>query len=253
MPAFPMDRRARRASGAWARLEREIVCCERCPRLRAHCRRVARVKRRAYRDETYWGRPVPGFGDRGARILLVGLAPAAHGANRTGRMFTGDRSGEWLYAALHRQGLANRAESVSRDDGLRLRGVWVTAACRCAPPENKPRPEELEACSAFLDREFELLDRLGVVVPLGRIAWDAVLRRARRVAPNAVPRPGPGFGHGAVAPLALREGGEPISVVGSYHPSRQNTQTGRLTRPMFDRVLRRAVRLAGGGSRGRAT
>ena len=161
----------------WSALERSVVRCRRCSRLRDHCREVARVKRRAYRDEPYWGRPVPGFGDRRARIVFVGLAPAAHGANRTGRMFTGDRSGDWLYAALHRAGLASRPESAHRDDGLTLRDAYVTAAGRCAPPGNRPLPVELERCSAFLDRELDLLDRARVVVALGGIAWDAVLRR----------------------------------------------------------------------------
>ena len=149
---------------SWRALERDISSCERCVRLREHCREVASVKRRAFRDETYWGRPVPGFGDPGARILLVGLAPAAHGANRTGRVFTGDRSGEWLYGALHRLGLASRAESVSRDDGLHLRDAYITAACRCAPPGNRPTPAELAACAPYLDREFDLLHGLRVVV-----------------------------------------------------------------------------------------
>lgn len=229
----------------WTRLEREIESCERCPRLREHCREVARVKRRMYRDRTYWGRPVPGFGDRRARILVVGLAPAAHGANRTGRMFTGDRSGEWLYAALHRAGLADRPESVSRDDGMRLRRTFITAPCRCAPPANRPAPEELERCREYLDREFDLLDGLRVVVALGGIAWREVLRRARRVAPSRVPRPAPAFAHGAEARVRVRESPRPVTLLGSYHVSQQNTQTGRLTRPMFDRVIRRAVRIAG--------
>ena len=150
------------------------------------------MRRRAYRDQRYWGRPVPGFGDRRARILLLGLAPAAHGANRTGRMFTGDRSGDWLYGALHRAGLASQAQSRCRDDGLRLEGVFVTATCRCAPPANRPTPEEMSNCAPFLDREFELLDRLRVVVALGRIAWDAALRRSLREAADAMPRPRPG-------------------------------------------------------------
>ncbi len=198
-----------------------------------------------YRDETYWGRPVPGFGDRRARIVVVGLAPAAHGANRTGRMFTGDRSGEWLYGALHRAGLADRAESVSRDDGLRLERTFVTAPCRCAPPANRPTREELDACRPFLDREFELFGDLRVVLALGRIAWAEVLRRARRVAPASVPRPLPRFGHGAEARVEVRAGAGAVALLGSYHVSQQNTQTGRLTRPMLDRVVRRAVRIAG--------
>ena len=202
------------------------------------------MRRRAYRDQTYWGRPVPGFGDRGARILLVGLAPAAHGANRTGRMFTGDRSGDWLYGALHRAGLANQARSGARDDGLELSGVYITAVCRCAPPGNKPTREEMSRCEPFLDREFEWLERLRVIVALGKIAWDAVLRRVGRLDPAALPRPRPAFGHDARTRLSLRVDAPPIWLLGSYHPSQQNTQTGRLTRPMLESVIRRAVRTA---------
>jgi uracil-DNA glycosylase family 4 len=205
---------------------------------------VARARRRAYRDETYWGRPVPSFGDRSARIVIVGLAPAAHGANRTGRMFTGDRSGDWLYRALHGVGLASRPESERRGDGQRLHGALISAACRCAPPDNRPTRIELERCAPFLDRELDLLDRLRVAVALGRIAWDALLRRASRVAPTAVPRPRPAFGHGAEARVWLRRGGSAIWLVASYHPSQQNTHTGRLTRSMLDAILRRAVCLA---------
>lgn len=233
------------SASAWSSLEREIVSCERCPRLRAHCTRVAERKRRAYRDQVYWGKPVPGFGDRRARILLVGLAPAAHGANRTGRMFTGDRSGAWLFEALERAGLANQAISVSRTDGTRVRGVFITAACRCAPPENRPAPGELESCSSYLHRELELLRSLRVVVALGGIAWNAVFRHASRVDPDRVPRPRPAFGHGALTRLGLRPGRPALPVLGCYHPSQQNTQTGRLTRPMFDSVIREAVRQSG--------
>jgi uracil-DNA glycosylase family 4 len=186
---------------------------------------------------------VPGFGDPGAGILLLGLAPAAHGANRTGRMFTGDRSGEWLFGALHRAGLADRAVSTSRDDGLRLDGAYISAACRCAPPANKPTREELINCEPFLDREIELLQNLRVTVALGRVAWDAALRRAARFDPERVPRPRPAFGHGAATRIALRSG-QPVWLLGSYHPSQQNTQTGRLTRPMLDAVLQRARILA---------
>jgi uracil-DNA glycosylase family 4 len=195
-------------------------------------------------DEIYWGKPVPGFGDPRARILLVGLAPAAHGANRTGRMFTGDRSGEWLYGALHRAGLASRADSMSRDDGLRLDDVYITAACRCAPPGNRPTPDELANCAPYLDREFDLLGRLRVVVALGRVAWDSVVAHARRVDADSVPRPRPAFGHGAEMGLVVRTGGPAMPVLGTYHPSQQNTQTRRLTRPMLDGVLRRALRRA---------
>lgn len=228
----------------WERLEREIAGCELCPRLRHHCREVARVKRRAYRDQEYVGRPVAGFGDRRAEILFVGLAPAAHGANRTGRIFTGDRSGEWLYGAMHRAGLANQGVSVSREDGLKLTGAFVTASCRCAPPGNRPVREELDACSRYLDREFALLTRLRVVVALGKIAWDTILGRARRVDPEKMPRPRPAFGHGAESRLHLQDGRPPVTVLGCYHPSQQNTQTGRLTRPMLQAVMRRAVSLA---------
>ncbi len=230
---------------AWNELEREIDGCALCPRLVDHRRKVADVKRRMYREETYWGRPVPGFGDRSARVLFLGLAPGAHGANRTGRMFTGDRSGDWLYAALHRAGLASAPASVSRGDGLRLRGAYVTNVCRCAPPANRPSREEIERCRPFLDREFDALRSLRVVVALGGVAWEASLRRARCVAPDSFPRPRPAFGHGAEARLRLRRRRPPLVLLGCYHPSQQNTQTGRLTRPMLDAVIRRACRLAG--------
>lgn len=218
--------------------------CTCCPRLIAHCREVARVRRRAYREERYWGRPVPGFGDRRARILVLALAPGAHGANRTGRMFTGDKSGELLYSALYRAGLSSGPVSTSRDDGLRMKDVFITNTCRCAPPGNKPAPGEIANCEPFLDREFEMLDRLRVVLALGKIGWDAALRRARRVDTDALPGPRPAFGHGAQARLPMGNGGAPIWLLGSYHPSRQNTQTGRLTEAMFRRVVRRAVTLA---------
>jgi uracil-DNA glycosylase family 4 len=235
--------RAPRSDG-WQRLERSIENCERCPRLRDHCREVARTRRRAYRDQVYWGKPVPGFGDHRARILFLGLAPAAHGANRTGRMFTGDRSGEWLYGALHRVGLSGRALSEGRGDGLTLRGAFISATCRCAPPANRPSREEMARCEPYLDREFELLGRLRVVVALGQIAWDAALRRAQRSSTEGLPRPRPRFGHGSTCRLPFREHEPPFWLLGSYHPSQQNTQTGRLTRAMFDRVMRRAVALA---------
>jgi len=220
-------------------LERAIVACERCPRLRAHCAKVAREKRRAYADETYWGRPVPGFGDPGARLLLVGLAPGAHGANRTGRMFTGDSSGEWLFEALHRSGFASAPRSVARDDGLALTGAWISAAARCAPPDNRPTPRELERCRPFLESELRLLPRVRVVMALGRIGHEAFLRAAgwwQRLPA----RERPAFAHGAES--ALPDGRVLLS---SFHPSRQNTQTGRLTRTMWHAVFARARILAG--------
>ena len=227
----------------WRRLESSIVSCERCTRLVDHCQEVALTRRRAFRNQVYWGKPVPGFGDRQARILLLGLAPAAHGANRTGRMFTGDRSGDWLYGALHRAGLSNRPRSDGRDDGLELRGAFISATCRCAPPDNKPSTDEMANCESYLDREFELLAGLRVVVALGKIAWDASLRRVQRIAPGDLPRPKPRFSHGAECRLPFREGGTSIWLLGSYHPSQQNTQTGRLTREMFDSAIERAVLL----------
>ncbi|ABC83397.1 uracil-DNA glycosylase [Anaeromyxobacter dehalogenans] len=215
----------------------EVVRCRACPRLVAWREQVAREKRRAYRDEVYWGRPIPGFGDARARIALVGLAPGAHGSNRTGRMFTGDRSGDFLYAALHRAGLASQPSSRARDDGLALEGAWITSACRCAPPDNRPTPDELERCAPFLDRELALLAPR-VLVALGSVGWDAILAALRR-AGRELPRPRPRFGHGA----ELRLPGLP-AVLGCYHPSQQNTQTGRLTPAMIDAVLARAVALA---------
>ena len=229
---------------SWPRLERDIVGCERCTRLREHCQAIARTKRRAFRDQAYWGRPVPGFGYRHARVLLVGLAPAAHGANRTGRMFTGDDSGNWLYAALHRAGLASRPESTSSGDGLRLAGAFITASARCAPPDNKPTPAELAACAPFLDREIDLLTEVRAVVALGRIAWETVLRRALRVDPGSVSSPRPRFAHLAETKVTLRARGSRVTLLGSYHPSRQNTNTGRLTRAMLDAAIARAVAIA---------
>ncbi len=217
-----------------AAVERAIVRCARCPRLRAYCRRVAREKKRAFRDWIYWGKPVPGFGDPAARLLVVGVAPAAHGANRTGRMFTGDSSGDWLYAALHRYGFASRPTAVCRDDGLVLRDCYVTAALRCAPPANKPTRAELERCRTYLRAEVGLLGRVRVVVVLGRIAHDAWLKAAgwwARLPPAARPR----FAHGAETTLP-----DGTVLLASYHPSRQNTNTGKLTRAMWHAVFRRA-------------
>jgi uracil-DNA glycosylase len=216
-----------------AALEREVISCRRCPRLVAWREEVARVKRAAFADQEYWGRPVPGFGDPDARILVLGLAPAAHGGNRTGRIFTGDRSGDWLFAALWRAGLANQPESRHRGDGLRLEGCYVAAAVRCAPPANRPLPTERDNCLPYLDRELRLLHRLHVIVCLGAFAWDAALRglAALGVSP---PRPRPRFAHGASACL------DDWTVLGSYHPSQQNTFTGRLTETMLDGVFERA-------------
>jgi uracil-DNA glycosylase family 4 len=197
--------------------------------------RVAQEKRRAYANWEYWGRPVPGFGDPGARLVIVGLAPAAHGGNRTGRMFTGDRSGDWLYGALHRAGFASQPQSTHRDDGLHLRDAYITAAARCAPPDNKPTRAELGACLPFLAREFDLLRQARVVVALGRVAFDAYLAaRAQLGRPALSQRPQ--FGHAVV--LHLPE----VTLIGSYHPSQRNTQTGLLTAAMFDAVFAAARR-----------
>ena len=239
-----------RTEDSWRKLHADVVSCTRCPRLRAYCREVARVKRRAFADEDYWGKPVPGFGDPEARLLLLGLAPAAHGGNRTGRVFTGDRSGDFLFAALHRLGLANQPLSVGRGDGLELRGVYVAAAARCAPPDNLPSRDELDRCAPYLTRELQLLSRLGCAVALGAIAWEALLRRAMEVAPAAVPRPRPRFGHAAVCQLPLSPEAPPLPVVGVYHPSQQNTQTGKLTPAMFDAGLKKALALASGRAPG---
>jgi uracil-DNA glycosylase len=220
-------------------LREEIVTCERCPRLREHCSNIAVIKRRAYRDWDYWGRPVPGFGDALASVLILGLAPGAHGSNRTGRMFTGDRSGDMLYGALHKTGYASKAVAVSRDDGLELHGVYITAAARCAPPGNKPTPEEIRNCRPFLERELELLTGVRVVVALGKIAFDAYLEilKSRGSIRSRAPFV---FGHDCQYSTAP---GEPW-LVSSYHPSQQNTSTGKLTETMLLKVFRRARRLA---------
>ncbi len=224
-------------------IAREVVACRRCPRLVEWRGRVAREKRAAFRDETYWGRPVPGFGDPDAWLLVVGLAPAAHGANRTGRMFTGDRSGDWLYRALHRAGLASQPESTGCGDGLELRGVYITAAVRCAPPGNRPQPAERDACRPYLERELDALTSVRVIVALGGYAWASVLRSLRdRGAP--VPRPAPGFGHGVEVEIAAPEG-YPVHLLASFHPSQQNTFTGKLTEPMFDGIWKQAKGIAG--------
>jgi len=218
---------------ALAKLAAEIHDCRRCPRLVAWREEQAANPPRRYRGQDYWARPVSGFGDPDARVGIVGLAPAAHGANRTGRMFTGDRSGDWLYAALHRAGFANQPTSEWRDDGLRLRDAFITATVRCAPPANKPTPEERDTCLPYLRRELELLDRLEVLVALGSFGWDGALRAARALG-EEVPRPRPKFGHGAEAEVGRWR------LIGCYHPSQQNTFTGRLTVPMTDEVLARA-------------
>ena len=216
-----------------AALNKTIVACERCPRLRRYCDRIARDKKPEFRDWAYWGKPVPGFGDPAARLLVVGLAPAAHGANRTGRMFTGDSSGDWLYAALHRYGFASRALSVARDDGLTLDDCYISAAARCAPPGNKPSRIELERCRSYLAADIRLLSRVRVVLALGRIAHDSWLKAAGWWATLAA-RERPAFAHGAVTTLP-----DGVVLVASYHPSRQNTNTGKLTRAMWHGVFAR--------------
>ena len=222
---------------ALAALTEEIVVCRLCPRLVAWREQVAREKVARFRNETYWGRPVPGFGDPEAQILFLGLAPAAHGGNRTGRVFTGDASGDFLWPALHRAGLADRAVSRRADDGLTLTGAYIAAAVRCAPPANTPTTDERDRCAPFLARELALLTDVRVIVALGAFGWEAALR-ALAVAGH-VTRPRPRFGHGAEAAIG------PYRLLGTYHPSQQNTFTGRLTAAMFDAVIRRATELAG--------
>jgi uracil-DNA glycosylase family 4 len=222
------------------RLTAEIVECRRCPRLVAWRELVAREKVARFRDETYWGRPLPGFGDPEARILIVGLAPAAHGGNRTGRVFTGDASGDFLWAAMHEVGLTDRPTSRRADDGLTLLGAYVAAAVRCAPPANKPTPDERDTCAPFLARELWALDRVRVIVPLGAFGWEAAFRAIATVTGTDA-RPRPRFGHGAEA----RVGG--YIVIGSYHPSQQNTFTKRLTQPMLRAIFERAVELGDAG------
>ena len=212
-------------------LGQEIISCRKCPRLVAHRETVARDIRLMYRDWDYWGRPVTGFGDPQARLLLLGLAPAAHGANRTGRMFTGDRSGDWVYGTLHKFGFASLPSSLSRDDGMVLKDAYITSALRCAPPDNKPLPEERANCVPFLNRELDLLEGVRVVVALGKFAFDAYLGVcATQGIP--LPKPRPRFGHAAVHSLNYR-----ITLIASYHPSQHNTLTGRLTPEMFDQVF----------------
>ena len=223
-----------------AAVARAVVGCERCPRLRRHCQAIAQARRRAFSTDEYWGRPVPGFGDPRARLLVVGLAPAAHGGNRTGRVFTGDPSGDWLFEALHRFGFASQPESVSRDDGMKLNDCYVAAAVRCAPPQNRPTRREEDACRRYLAAELGLLPRLSVVLALGAFAHDAWLRASgwwERLAPRDRPR----FSHGAERRLP-----DGRTLLSSYHPSRRNTNTGTLTRAMWHRIFARA-RLAVGG------
>ena len=231
------------ASKSLRRLEQQVTACTRCPRLLDHCREIARVKRRAYRDWEYWGRPVPSLGDPAARLLIIGLAPGAHGANRTGRMFTGDGSGDFLYDVLHRTGFASQPEAVSRDDGLRLVDCYITAAARCAPPSNKPTRKEFEACRPYLERELVILNRVRVVVVLGHLALDAYLR-VLLCESSIKKRADYPFEHGKMYNL----GNKLPSLICCYHPSRQNTQTGRLTKPMMLRVFRQVRRRLAGMS-----
>jgi uracil-DNA glycosylase family 4 len=260
------------ARSALARVEAEVVACRRCPRLVAWREEVARTKRAAFREEEYWGRPVPGFGDPAAWLLIVGLAPAAHGANRTGRMFTGDRSGDWLYRALHKAGLATQPDSTHRGDALDLNGTFITAGVRCAPPGNRPTPAERDACRPYLERELDVLSEVRVIVALGGFAWASVARILRDRG-HSLPRPMPRFSHAAEVPIhpapvaespgarpqgggsrgggwwggGSRGGGWPERgpgwLIGSYHPSQQNTFTGKLTEEMFDVVWERARQL----------
>ncbi len=218
-------------------LEREITSCRKCPRLVAWREEVARVKRASFAGETYWGRPIPGFGDPAASVVILGLAPAAHGGNRTGRIFTGDRSGDWLFAALYRAGYANQPISVSREDGLRLTDCWVLAAVRCAPPANKPTPAERDNCLPYAVRELTLITSARVILCLGAFAWDAALRTLVALG-HERPRPRPRFGHGAEAVSGR------FTLLGCFHPSQQNTFTGRLTEEMLDTILARARQLS---------
>ena len=238
MTRAPLDVRTFRSLEA---VRRAIISCERCPRLRAHCRLVASRKKLEFRGWNYWGRPVPGFGDPRARLLVVGLAPAAHGGNRTGRVFTGDSSGDWLYEALHRFGFASQPTSVSGDDGQRLTDCYIDAAARCAPPDNKPSPAELAACRTYLEAEIRLLRRVHVVVVLGRVALESYLKAAGlrdRLLPGERPR----FAHGSLSRLP-----DGTALLCSFHPSRRNTNTGLLTRAMWHDVFRRARELVDSG------
>jgi len=219
------------ASSLLGVLNEEIVACRKCPRLVKYRKKIARQKRRAYRDWEYWGKPIPGFGDPLAQLLILGLAPAAHGGNRTGRMFTGDRSGDFLYSALHKAGFANQPTSLHRDDGLQLANAYITATCRCAPPDNKPLPREISNCRTYIERELEIL-KPKAILALGKIAWDGYLEilKQRGVIPS---RASYKFAHGAEAEISI---GTP-RLFGVYHPSQQNTQTGRVTPAMYAKVL----------------
>lgn len=218
-----------------AQLEKELITCRNCPRLVAWREEVGAVKRKAYRDQVYWARPVPGFGDAAARVLVVGLAPGAHGSNRTGRMFTGDDSGRFLYPALYRAGFANQPDGLQVDDGLRLNDLWITAICRCVPPDNKPVRKEILNCQPWLDAEIDLLQNVKVIVALGKLAWDQIVVKYGVSGEYAIPA----FSHGSVY-FSDKKG---VWVVASYHPSRQNTQTGRLTAAMFDQIWDRVNQL----------
>ena len=219
-------------------LQDEVAACRRCARLVEWRERTGAEKRKSFRDQEYWARPVPGFGDPAARLLVLGLAPAAHGANRTGRMFTGDRSGDWLFSAMHRAGFASQGSSEHAEDGLVLTGAWVTSGVKCAPPDNRPTPGERDACTPWVHRELEALPRVRAVVALGAFAWGQLLRVLRE-AGHPVPVPQPKFGHGAEARVG------PYTLIGSYHPSQQNTFTGRLTPEMLDDVFAAARRVSG--------
>ncbi len=221
-----------------ATLNARIVACELCPRLRAHCTEVARTRRRAYLDWEYWGRPVPSFGDPKARVMALGLAPGAHGSNRTGRPFTGDGSGDFLYPVLHEAGFASQEKATARDDGMKLSGLWITSVARCAPPANKPTPDELRNCAPWLDQEMSLLKDLRVVVCLGRIAFDGLLAHEMRMG-KMKKRAGFAFAHGAEYKLPSG-----LIAIACYHPSLQNTNTGKLTRAMLLKVFKRAKKLA---------
>lgn len=218
-------------------IQNEVVRCTKCKELRVYCAQVAAEKKRAYRDWTYWGKPVPAFGDPNARVVLVGLAPGAHGSNRTGRMFTGDASGDFLYPALHRAGFASQPSAVSRDDGMELRDCFITAALRCAPPQNKPTPDELRRCFPYLAREFEALDNMQVIIGVGAIGTKAAIDALKHLGYTVSPAPWR-FGHGTeiIATRSKRT----ITVIASFHPSRQNTNTGKLTQKMFDTIFERA-------------